>query len=202
MLIEFYGLPGSGKTTLAKKLAKEKGYTIIKIRKKRELFFYNLIFLIKQPQRFFSLLYYVIKNSGNLPIFYFKLMNTFLDYNAKYQKAKRCENALLDQGYFLNVFALFDRALSKEEMKKFLKLSLKPDLLIVFDMPFSLRQERTQARGRFTRGNFSEEYQRRWQKAAEENNKMFLGLLDDIGIEYEKVDKETDNYNFLPLRKI
>ncbi|MEA1963173.1 MAG: AAA family ATPase [Patescibacteria group bacterium] len=188
MLIELYGLPGSGKTTLAKIIAKEKGYKIIKIRSKRELFFYNLIFLFKYPYKFFVQLFYLISNSNNLKIFYFKLMNTFLDYNAKYQKAKKYKNAILDQGYFLNAFALFDSAVSKEKMKKYLSCLLKPDLLVILDIPFSLSLERAKNRGYFAREDFDDDYKNKWQKAIEGNNKIFLNIIDKSMVNYVEID--------------
>ena len=192
MLIELYGLPGSGKTTLARKIAKEKGYKIIKIRLKRELFFYNLIFLIKHPYKFFVQLFYLINNSNNFKIFYFKLMNTFLDYNAKYQKAKKYKNAILDQGYFLNVFAVFDEAQTAEKIKKYLNYLLKPDLLIILDIPFSLSQERAKNRGYFARENFSEEYRKKWQQAVENNDELFLNIIDSFSVNYVKIDGRKD----------
>ena len=195
MLIELYGLPGSGKTILAKKIAKEKGYKIIKIRSKRELVFYNLIFLIKHPYKFFVQLFFLINNSNNLKFFYFKLMNTFLDYNAKYQKAKKYKNAILDQGYFLNVFALFDDAISKEKMKKYLSYLLKPNLLIILDISFNESVERAKNRGYFARENFSEEYKNKWQKAIEKNNELFLNIIDKFLVDYVKVDGKKNESN-------
>ncbi|MCK4539859.1 AAA family ATPase [Candidatus Parcubacteria bacterium] len=192
MLIELYGLPGSGKTTLARKIAKKRGYKIIKIRFKRELFFYNLIFLINHPYKFFVQLFYLVSNSNNFKIFYFKLMNTFLDYNAKYQKAKKYENAILDQGYFLNVFAIFDNEQTDEKIEKYLSYLLKPDLLIIVDIPFYLSLERTKNRGYFARENFSNEYKIKWQKAIKKNNRVFLNMINSIKINYIKID-ETNN---------
>ncbi|MCK5510806.1 AAA family ATPase [Candidatus Parcubacteria bacterium] len=192
MLIELYGLPGSGKTTFAREITKERGYKIIKIRSKRELFFYNLIFLFKYPYKFFVQLFYLAGNSDNLKIFYFKLMNTFLDYNAKYQKAKKFENAILDQGYFLNVFAIFENKQTCEKMEKYLSYLLKPDLLIILDIPFSVSMERTKNRGYFAREDFSNEYKIKWQEAMKKNNRIFLNMINSIKINYVKVD-ETNN---------
>lgn len=187
MIIELYGLPGSGKTTLANKLAAEKGYAIIKVRKKRELVYYNLFFLFKHPYKFVILLFYVIINSNNPRLFYYKFMNTFLGYNAKYQKAKRYENAILDQGYFLNAFALFERPIEKAEMKKYFKHILKPDQLLILDIPFEVSLERTKERGYFARENFGEEYKKEWQKAVWENNQLFLNIVEDLEINYKKI---------------
>ena len=192
MLIELYGLPGSGKTTLAKIIAKERGYKIIKIRSKRELFFYNLIFLIDHPYKFFVQLFYLVINSNNLKIFYFKLMNTFLDYNAKYQKAKKYENAILDQGYFLNVFAVFDEEQTDEKIEKYLSYLLKPDLLIILDVPFFVSLERAKNRGYFARENFSSEYKIKWQDAVKKNNRIFLNMINSIKVNYIKIDETND----------
>ena len=192
MLIELYGLPGSGKTTFAREIAKERGYEIIKIRFKRELFFYNLIFLSKHPYKFFVQLFFVISNSNNFKIFYFKLMNTFLDYNAKYQKAKKFENAILDQGYFLNAFALFDNAVSEEKIKKYLNYILKPDLLVILDIPFSLSLDRAKNRGYFAREDFSEEYRNKWQRAIKKNNRIFLDIIDEFLVDYTEINEIND----------
>ncbi|HAM88677.1 MAG: hypothetical protein US83_C0003G0083 [Candidatus Falkowbacteria bacterium GW2011_GWC2_38_22] len=195
MFIEIYGLPGSGKTTLAKRLVAEKNYMIIKIRTKYELFWYNFLFLIKHPYRFFLLFFYIIKYSDNWKIFYYKLMNAFLHYNAKYQKALKYENAIVDQGYFLNAFALFDNPVSEIEIKKYFELVLRPDLLVILDIPFDLSLERTKARGYFAREDFGEEYKKKWQKAVNENNSLFLEIIKQIRVDY-KIINEKNYSNF------
>lgn len=197
MLIELYGLPGAGKTTLAKKLVEEKGYVIIKVRKKSELFYYNLIFLFKHPYKFFTMLFFVVKHSNNCKIFYYKLMNAFLGYNAKYLKALKYKNVILDQCYFLNAFALFDARVSETEMKKYFNLILKPDLLLVLDIPFELSLERAKERGYFAREDFGEEYKKKWQNAIEKNNQMFLRILDELKVYYKLIDEESDYNNIL-----
>jgi len=181
MLIELYGLPGSGKTTLARKMAEEQGYEIIKIRKKWELILYNLFFLFKRPIKFIRLFLSVCRNSGSSKLFYYKLMNCFLDYNAKYEKALHFEKAIMDQGHHLNAFALFDLPISKTEMKKFLSLIPKPDRLLVFDISFEESLRRTKERGNFSRPQFGEEYVKKWQKAIDVNNRLFLELLPELG---------------------
>lgn len=186
MIIELYGLPGSGKSTLAKKMAEEQGYKIIKIRKRWELVWYNLLFLIKHPYKFIALLVFLIKHTPDKNLLYFKLMNVFFDYNAKYQKALRYQNAIMDQGYCLNTFAIFDNAVSAEEIKKYFKLILKPDKLIILDISFKESLRRTTARGYFAREKFGRDYLKKWQAAIEENNKVFLEIVNELGINYDK----------------
>ncbi len=177
MIIELYGLPGSGKTTFAKRLAQEGGFVIIKIRSRSALIFYNLLFLLHYPVKFFRLLRLVISNAGSLRLFYFKLMNTFLDYNAKYMKARNHPKALLDQGHHTNVYAVFERDLDKSELLGYLRILPKPDRLIVFDLPLGRRRDRIESRSRRARSAFGEDYQDRWERSSEHNNSLFLELV-------------------------
>ena len=122
-------------------------------------------------------------------------MNAFLHYNAKYQKALKYENAIVDQGYFLNAFALFDNPVSEIEIKKYFELVLRPDLLVILDIPFDLSLERTKARGYFAREDFGEEYKKKWQKAVNENNSLFLEIIKQIRVDY-KIINEKNYSNF------
>ena len=123
MILEFYGLPGSGKSTVARYLKKTRGFKVIKIENKRELFFYNLIFLFKYPVKFFALLYYLLLNGENSKLFYYKFMNTFLQHNAKYIKAKsfkRDEKLIIDQGHFQNIISVFKKNVSSAYIENYL----------------------------------------------------------------------------------
>ena len=70
MIIEIYGLPGAGKTTLAKKMASEFNIPLIKIRGKTELFFYNLLYFFLHPAAFLKGFWYIFINSKNWRLFY------------------------------------------------------------------------------------------------------------------------------------
>ena len=107
MIIEFFGMPGAGKSTVARELAKDSSFRIIKIRKKTELLLLNFKYFTSHPIKFFKLFILVLKNSKNYQEFYYKFMNCFLDYNAKFQKAKKFEKAILDQGYFQNIISFY-----------------------------------------------------------------------------------------------
>jgi len=196
MIIELYGLPGSGKTTLANKLARNSGFQVIKIRSNKELLFYNFLFLVKHPIKFTAMFFYLLVNRGNgWRMFYYKFMNTFLQHNAKYQKALRFKNALIDQGYFQNIISVFEKKITPEAIKRYAKFFLYPDKLIVFNMSPGWRLEKMEKRGYNARDGFSEEYKKNWQEVIEHNNKMLnesiKNLFSDVVI--IKNDKDIEN---------
>jgi thymidylate kinase len=185
MIIELYGLPRSGKTTLAKKIVKKTDFKIIKIRERRELLFYNFLFLIKHPVKFLKLLFFVISNSLSKPrVFYYKLMNCFFDYNAKYQKALRHKNAILDQGYFQNIISLFDKKIDSAIFKKYLKLILLPDKLFVLDVPSEELKKRIKKGAKLARSKFGQEYLKKWLEVIKKNDHFFKSNIDDLNINF------------------
>ena len=187
MIIEFYGLPGAGKTTLAKALEKE-NFTIVKIRTKWELAWYNFLFLAKHPIRFFRLFWQVLKNASSFKIFYTNFFNSFLHNNAKYQKALKFKRAIIDQGHFQNVISVFDNKLDLEKLKKCQKSFSRPDKLIVFEIDASLARKRMDSRGFVPRSEFDNKYQARWQEAMIFNDRLFRENLDLFKVQYVRVD--------------
>ncbi len=180
MIIEFYGLPGSGKSTIARKLAEGNTFRIIKIRKKSELIFYNLKYALTNPLNFCGLLLLVIRNSGSGKEFYHKFMNCFLDYNAKFEKAKKFQFAILDQGYFQNIISLFNHELSKDELKKYCYIILQPDKLFIFSIASEERQKRQAKRGYGERGNFTDSENKKYLAMSEYNFNNFLKYAKQI----------------------
>jgi thymidylate kinase len=173
MTIEFFGLSGSGKSTIAKTLANKGGYQIIRIRKKKELFYYNLLSFLRHPIAFICLFILVIKHSSGYKEFYYKFMNCFLDYNAKYEKARGVEMAILDQGYFQNIISLYDRSIKKEDLDQLRKIIRLPDILFVFELDKEKRRQRHEERGYGLRGNFDAIEQEEFTKVSEENFLFF-----------------------------
>jgi len=188
MIIEFYGLPGAGKTTITEKLATRSDFKIVKIRTKKALFWYNFLFFLRHPIKFFVTLYYVIVNSPDRRIFYYKFTNTFLHHNAKYQKALRMGNAILDQGYFQNILSVFERPISASFLVKYTRFLLKPDKLIILDLPSDDVSRRIEGRGYAARERFDREYFGKWLEVVKMNNKIFLENLDKLGMDYNIID--------------
>jgi thymidylate kinase len=193
MIIELYGLPGSGKTTLARKLAENGDFEIIKIKSRLELLFYNFLFFIKHPVKFIVLFYYLLVNfGGGWRMFYYKFMNTFLHHNAKHQKALKYKNAIIDQGYFQNIISVFERKITGEIIKKYIKFFIYPDKLIVFDIRPEKRREKIKKRGYAARDSFGREYGEQWSEIIEYNDQELKRSLNKISVNYLMFNKEDD----------
>lgn len=196
MIIELYGLSGSGKTTFAKKMAQESGFQIIKIRTRFELLYLNVLFLAMHPWRFFSGALYLTGNSPSGQLFYYKLMNTFLHVQAKYAKAwlwrGRNKGLIIDQGYIQNVISLFETEKSKDQIRKYMSIWIRPDILVAFDSPKEVREERLRGRGDRSRQSFGESYLRNWEDVAEKNNRIFSEILKDLEVHTVVVSADAD----------
>lgn len=184
MIIEFCGLPGTGKTTLARKIESELGFSRVKIKNRRELVFYNFIFFIKHPLKFFIFLYFVIINAGSCKDFYLNFMNLFLQHNAKFQKAKKYKKAVIDQGYYQNAISLFKTSRDRIKIMKYAKHFLKPDKLIFFEIDEPTRLGRLEKRGYGSRQNFSKDYLESWNEASLSNSQTLKNVLDNLEVDY------------------
>ncbi len=192
MIIELYGLPGAGKTTMAKKLASLKGVKVVKIENLRELIYLNFLFLLKHPISFFALLYFVVVKSMSFKMFYYKFMNAFLYRNARYQKACRYKLAVIDEGHSQNILSIFEKPEKESAMRQLIRFLPKPDFLVIFNIEESLREQNIKGRSYKIRGEFGEKYMLRWFDSLKVNNKLFLRIIPVLSIDYIIVYTEED----------
>ncbi|MBI4709152.1 MAG: glycosyltransferase [Candidatus Portnoybacteria bacterium] len=188
MIIELFGPPSAGKTTLAHFLSEKENFEIIKIRSKKELLFFNFLYLFRHPIKFFATLFYLLANSSNWRIFYYKFLNTFLHYNAKYQKAKKYQKAILDQGHLQNILSVFEKPLSTKRLNRYLKFLPRPDKLIIFNLRPEELEKRAQSRGYLGRENFGQDYQLKWKDAFLRNFNLFKEAAPCFGIDFKIID--------------
>lgn len=169
MILELTGLPGSGKTTFAKKLSEKEDWRLITIRRRGELLYYNAWFLARHPVFFFRGLRWLFQNLGRRELWYTKFMNLFLVHNAKYMKASRYPRAIIDQGHHQNVISLFDEMLPPTELRAYLRCLPPPDALLFFVADEKVRDQRLSARGYGVREGISDDVRALWRGSSEEN---------------------------------
>jgi glycosyltransferase involved in cell wall biosynthesis/cytidylate kinase len=167
MIIELVGLPGSGKTTFAKRLAEGGVWKLVSVHGAPELIFYNALFLLRYPRSFFATLFWLYRHRGLREFWYTKFVNLFLVHNAKYMKVERCPRAIIDQGHQQNVISLFDASVSAEIIDRYVRVLPKPDVLCFFLANEETRTKRLAERGYGTRGELSEDYREAWEEARE-----------------------------------
>ena len=119
-------------------------------------------------------------------------MNCFFDYNAKYQKALRYKNTILDQGYFQNIISLFDRKIDSAILKKYLKLILLPDKLFVLDIPLEELKKRIGRRVRLSRSKFGQEYVKNWLELIRKNDRFFKKNLKALQVNSLIINNQED----------
>ncbi|KKP92335.1 MAG: hypothetical protein UR94_C0001G0020 [Parcubacteria group bacterium GW2011_GWA2_36_10] len=203
MIVELYGLPGTGKSTIARAIESQGKFKRIKINSKIELLWYNFLFFLKSPFKFFKLLFYIFRNSNNWQIFYYKLMNLFLHCNAKYQKVLKYQYALIDQGYFQNIISLFEQQVDWEIIQKYLANIVLPDKLFIFQVDDQERQKRLLNRGHGLRQFQDEKIKDIWLKASQANNLVFLENLANTKVQFfiitndKSVEQVLNEINFL-----
>lgn len=192
MIIEFFGLPGSGKTTIAKMIEARTDFRVVKISGKSELLLLNLIFLAKHPVKFAVTLWHIVRSSPNRKLFYYKFMNLFLHHNAKYEKALRVPKAILDQGHFQNILSVFEKPVSISFLMRYACVLPPPDKLVIFDISSSAARSRVLERGYVPRKEFGDAYQTAWIKRAEENYRAFLGSAGSLPVPCAVIHADRD----------
>lgn len=194
MIIELYGLPGSGKSTWARSVAREHAVPVVHVRTLPEVLFYASWYVVRHPLRSCVLLFFVFRFGATPFLTYFKFMNVFLQYNAKRMKAERmgCD-CILDQGHHQAVVSLFERVVSVTVLERLLKYVPAPDILLIFDTPLEVRRSRLSDRWYSdTRDALTKEEKQQWLTATEENHQRFLKIAS--ALPYMRIDNDTISY--------
>ncbi len=147
MVIEFCGLPGVGKSTIARAL-EEYGFVRVRIQGKAELLWYNFLYLLTYPCAFFKMLFIISKVGLRHSRLYRLFMNVFLDTNARIYKAKKGNAPMIvDQGHLQALFSLSYHKLSHNDVGLFLRYLPTPDRVFVFEAPTDIRTAHLKERG-------------------------------------------------------
>jgi glycosyltransferase involved in cell wall biosynthesis len=180
MIVELVGLPGSGKTTFAKRLAERESWKLITISRSYELFLYNALFLLRHPISFARGLWWLCRYRGVRELWYTKFVNLFLVHNAKYMKAARCPRAIIDQGHHQNIISLFDTRVADDTIDEYRRILPKPDLLCFFLADEETREKRLAERGYGAREEWSANDREDWEDACAEHFEHLYVMRDTL----------------------
>lgn len=192
MIVELIGLPGSGKTTFAKRLAEDGEWTLVSVGGRSELLFYNVLFLLCHPINFVQCFIWLWRYRGLRELWYTKFVNLFLVHNAKYVKAQKYPRAIIDQGHRQNIISLFDTRVANEIIDEYCAILPKPDLLCFFLADPETRSERLVERGYGARGELNEDYREAWEAAREEHFEYFYLSRDALSCAIEIITPENE----------
>ena len=143
MIIELFGLSGSGKSTIARHLDSTGKASRIRINSTSELLWRSIWYIVKHPKSSAIQLHYLLRFAGSPSLFFTKYMNLFLHHAAKRQKAEASKGyVVLDQGHLQNLLSLFETPQSLEELIKYLRCIPLPDQVWIFDVPEKERARR------------------------------------------------------------
>jgi len=189
MIIELFGLPASGKTTLARLWESERIH-LVQAPGQAALVILNLWFMLRYPFRSVCLLsalfQYAPPEARHL-----LFMNTFLVHNAKYILARHAARdgriVIIDQGHFQNPLSVFEVPPPEHVLKAYLEILPKPDLLVVLDVSKAERDLRLANRDSLPRSEFGPEAAERAADTAEQDFPRVMSLLSLIGVRYRKI---------------
>lgn len=189
MIIEFYGLPGTGKTSIVKNLVIQGQGEGIEINNMLWRIYYSLIFLLKQPQAFFSLFNLTTTelrfcNSHKLFSLYIHRLKLLIDKASKYgyaYKNSSAEALFIDEGFFQYILSMCEKEKTIEEMIELIDIIPKPDILIILSRHESLLEGVNQVREKKRRdGNlvmFGSEYAERKIRVITWNDRIINEVL-------------------------
>lgn len=144
--VEFFGMPGTGKTTITRAMVEQKGFSNIKVEGRMKLLFACFHFLYKYPKRFIRLGFITLLESNSLWMFKYKFINLLLQPYAKLQEGKKYSKAIFDQCFFQSLISIFEKPITNNIFNTYIKNIDMPQKLIIFDAPLSVSMERIKDR--------------------------------------------------------
>ncbi len=129
MIIELFGLPGSGKTTIMRFLIQKSLGKDVVIKNHFERLFYCAIFLFRHPFVFSFWIYTVVKETPRGLVRY--KLNLLLVTFSKREKAEFLYKTpiFLDEGLFQRILSVYEQVLTVEEIRKIIYYMVMPDKL-------------------------------------------------------------------------
>ncbi|OGZ05815.1 MAG: hypothetical protein A2845_03355 [Candidatus Lloydbacteria bacterium RIFCSPHIGHO2_01_FULL_49_22] len=192
MIIELTGLPGSGKSTFAKKLVQEGEWQIVRTNGMADILWNNCCFALRHPIYFSRGFFAMIRFCGARQFWYTKFMNLFLVHNAKYMKASRMSHAIIDQGHHQNIISLFDEKASDVVLRTYLAKLPQPDALVLFAADEDVRASRLRARGYGARENVEGGLREAWEDARGVNFELLYAIRSELPVTTMVVTPENE----------
>jgi deoxyadenosine/deoxycytidine kinase len=166
MVIELFGLPGAGKTTLAHALSQELNLPLVHLSLWSRLLFWKHFFLTN-PKKAFAGVQFFFRHvlTGKSRLFLYGCVDRY----ARFQKAMK-DSGIVDEGPLQNLLSFPSRVLFQKEADDIVAMLPHPDVLIHVSAPKDIRLSRQKDRGRMARNEV-------WEVYAKENEALALAAL-------------------------
>lgn len=152
MIYELFGLPGSGKSYMARQISQSKEIAEIGITSTKERMVRAVLFMFFHP--FFSarLITIFIKENYKSPkLLKHKLATIVLEIMAREQKAKH--GMMIETGFFQLLLSIYERKIQDQDIAPVLRwLQKRGYMVYVIEANRETREQRIQQRGRIPRG--------------------------------------------------
>ena len=179
MLIEFYGLPGSGKTTVAKKMAQDSdGFIYLHASDRGEIFRLFPSFFIQHP---FISLFWIKEvffcSPLSLCLIRYKMHRVLVSL-IQYQKAdfSGAKNVVIDEGALQRILSIYEDAQDMSKIKRCIANVPKVDLIAITNWKGNEFKRHISDRVAPQSRNLNS-----WMRAARENDKLVKEALSSSG---------------------
>ena len=172
MIVEFFGLPGSGKTFCAHALARKHNIPVFSVSNRFEKYVFVILFSCLHTGSFlFFLKEFISNNSHDPPLLRHKIRTTYFNTIAREQKAAFSnKKGIIDEGFFQMLLALYERRAEKPELLECIRY-IPPRTIFLVESKKATRETRMAKRGRVPRGFFLRDvsYHKHWFPIIERN---------------------------------
>ena len=204
MIIELFGLPGSGKTYLAQNCFSDRQHAVVKCLGKFQQFFFALMFGLRKPLFFCYLKILLLKENWCKPsLLWHKYMMLLLPALAKEGKALFSKNstAVIDQGLLQLALSIYERKIEEPDIKRILSFCARENRKItIVEANKSVREKRMGDRGRRARGFLGEKYLAQWTPVLEYNYEVVKNAIIGSGMKYVLIENNRNNMLNCPQR--
>jgi GTPase SAR1 family protein len=171
MIIEFLGLPGSGKSSLIKHIiSNEPNSKDVLVGDLFSRIFFCILFSFKHPVKtvFWSQLLFDGARSYSMFRYKFHLLSKSI---AKTEKARhvQAKDIYIDEGLFQRALSLFENVMTESDLAKILKYIPLPDIIVTMEGGEFDRFLRYEDSADSPRKSMGQEYFDRWIKVLQSN---------------------------------